>query len=152
MRLIEEQARQRRVPLGPRLRHRQPQGLDDGEAGRQGQRQLRVPRLAARGAEGAACARPARRSSPIAKDVKIQVEFNPQTVAGYRLIGYENRLLRHEDFNDDKKDAGEIGSGHSVTALYEIVPVGVEMRRRQRRSAEVPDAGGHASRASVTSC
>jgi Ca-activated chloride channel homolog len=63
----------------------------------------------------------------IAKDVKIQVEFNPKTVAGYRLIGYENRVLKHEDFNDDKKDAGDIGEGHSVTALYEIVPVGVEM-------------------------
>jgi Ca-activated chloride channel family protein len=63
----------------------------------------------------------------IAKDVKIQVEFNPKAVSGYRLIGYENRLLRHEDFNDDKKDAGEIGAGHSVTALYEIVPAGVEM-------------------------
>ncbi len=61
----------------------------------------------------------------IAKDVKIQVEFNPKTVAGYRLIGYENRVLRHEDFNDDMKDAGEIGAGHSVTALYEIVPAGV---------------------------
>jgi len=60
----------------------------------------------------------------IAKDVKIQVEFNPATVAGYRLIGYENRLLAKEDFNDDKKDAGEIGAGHTVTALYEIVPVG----------------------------
>ena len=59
--------------------------------------------------------------------MKIQVEFNPKAVAGYRLIGYENRMLRHEDFNDDKKDAGEIGAGHSVTALYEIVPVGVEM-------------------------
>ena len=52
----------------------------------------------------------------IAKDVKIQVEFNPQTVAAYRLIGYENRLLKAEDFNDDRKDAGEIGAGHSVTA------------------------------------
>jgi Ca-activated chloride channel homolog len=61
----------------------------------------------------------------VAKDVKLQVEFNPQTVAGYRLIGYENRLMRDEDFNDDKKDAGEIGAGHSVTALYEIVPAGV---------------------------
>ena len=60
----------------------------------------------------------------IAKDVKIQVEFNPALVAGYRLIGYENRLLADKDFNDDKKDAGEIGAGHSVTALYEIVPVG----------------------------
>lgn len=60
----------------------------------------------------------------IAKDVKIQVEFNPAKVQSYRLIGYENRKLKKEDFNDDKKDAGEIGSGHSVTALYEITPVG----------------------------
>jgi Ca-activated chloride channel family protein len=60
----------------------------------------------------------------IAKDVKIQVEFNPHQVAGYRLIGYENRMLRTEDFNDDTKDAGEIGAGHTVTALYEIVPAG----------------------------
>jgi Ca-activated chloride channel family protein len=63
----------------------------------------------------------------IAKDVKIQVEFNPREVGAYRLIGYENRLLDHQDFNDDKKDAGEIGAGHSVTALYEIVPVGVSL-------------------------
>jgi Ca-activated chloride channel family protein len=63
----------------------------------------------------------------IAKDVKIQVEFNPREVAAYRLIGYENRLLRNQDFNDDKKDAGEIGAGHSVTALYEIVPVGEQV-------------------------
>ncbi len=61
---------------------------------------------------------------PIAKDVKIQVEFNPATVSEYRLIGYENRLLNREDFNNDKVDAGEIGSGHTVTAIYEIVPVG----------------------------
>jgi Ca-activated chloride channel family protein len=60
----------------------------------------------------------------IAKDVKIQVEFNPAHVSAYRLIGYENRLLRKEDFNDDTKDAGEIGAGHTVTALYEIVPAG----------------------------
>lgn len=62
----------------------------------------------------------------VAKDVKLQLEFNPQFVKAYRLIGYENRMLRNEDFNDDKKDAGEMGSGHTVTALYEIVPVGVE--------------------------
>jgi Ca-activated chloride channel family protein len=62
----------------------------------------------------------------IAKDVKLQIEFNPARVQAYRLIGYENRLLAAEDFNDDKKDAGELGSGHTVTALYEIVPVGVE--------------------------
>ena len=60
----------------------------------------------------------------IAKDVKIQVEFNPRAVAGYRLIGYENRLLRDRDFNDDRVDAGEIGAGHTVTALYEVVPAG----------------------------
>jgi Ca-activated chloride channel family protein len=60
----------------------------------------------------------------IAKDVKIQVEFNPTQVTSYRLIGYEKRLLRKEDFNNDKIDAGEIGAGHTVTALYEVVPVG----------------------------
>ena len=60
----------------------------------------------------------------IAKDVKIQVDFNPARVHSYRLIGYENRLLKNQDFSDDSKDAGEIGSGHSVTALYELVPAG----------------------------
>ncbi len=63
----------------------------------------------------------------IAKDVKIQVEFNPAEVNAYRLIGYENRVLEHQDFNDDTKDAGEIGSGHTVTALFEVVPTGVDM-------------------------
>ncbi len=62
----------------------------------------------------------------IAKDVKLQIEFNPTKVAAYRLIGYENRMLKKEDFNDDKKDAGELGAGHTVTALYEIIPVGVK--------------------------
>jgi Ca-activated chloride channel family protein len=61
---------------------------------------------------------------PIAKDVKIQVEFNPQRVSSYRLIGYEDRIMAKEDFNDDAKQAGVIGAGHAVTALYEIVPVG----------------------------
>jgi Ca-activated chloride channel family protein len=60
----------------------------------------------------------------IAKDVKFQVEFNPARVKSYRLIGYENRILNDEDFNDDRKDAGEMGSGHNVTALYELVPAG----------------------------
>jgi len=63
----------------------------------------------------------------IAKDVKIQVEFNPSQVSGYRLIGYEKRLLAKEDFNDDTKDAGEIGAGHAVTALYEVVPAGTDL-------------------------
>jgi Ca-activated chloride channel family protein len=60
----------------------------------------------------------------VAKDVKIQVEFNPAKVGAYRLIGYENRLLERQDFNDDRKDAGEIGAGHTITALYELVPPG----------------------------
>jgi len=64
----------------------------------------------------------------IAKDVKIQVEFNPAEVLEYRLIGYENRMLAREDFNNDKVDAGEIGAGHRVTALYEVVPVGAKGR------------------------
>jgi Ca-activated chloride channel family protein len=63
----------------------------------------------------------------IAKDVKLQIEFNPRHVQAFRLIGYENRVLAHQDFNDDKKDAGEIGAGHTVTALYEVVPPGVPL-------------------------
>ena len=87
----------------------------------------------------------------VAKDVKIQVEWNPARVRAYRLIGYENRMLRNEDFTDDKKDAGEVGSGHSVTALYEIVPVGTttdvtirvpDSLRYQRRTAEPSPAAG----------
>jgi Ca-activated chloride channel family protein len=64
----------------------------------------------------------------IAKDVKFQIEFNPAKVESYRLIGYENRLLNDEDFNDDRKDAGEMGSGHNVTALYELIPSGSDER------------------------
>jgi len=87
----------------------------------------------------------------VAKDVKIQVEWNPARVRAYRLIGYENRLLRNEDFTDDTKDAGEVGSGHSVTALYEVVPVGVntdvtirmpDSLRYQRRSVQQNSAAG----------
>jgi Ca-activated chloride channel family protein len=70
----------------------------------------------------------------LAKDVKLQVEFNPQRVESYRLIGYENRMLRKEDFDDDRKDAGEIGAGHSVTALYEVVPRG----SRERSTTDEP--------------
>ncbi len=62
----------------------------------------------------------------VAKDVKLQIEFNPAKVQAYRLVGYESRLLNNEDFNDDTKDAGEMGVGHTVTAFYEVVPVGVE--------------------------
>jgi len=80
----------------------------------------------------------------IAKDVKIQMEFNPQTVSGYRLIGYETRQLNREDFNNDKVDAGEIGAGHTVTAIYEISPVGADsglvdpLRYQTSKSKKVP--------------
>ena|GEM_PF-1483165 len=70
----------------------------------------------------------------IAKDVKIQVDFNPAHVSGYRLLGYENRKLRDEDFHNDAVDAGDIGAGHTVTALYEIVPAGVRMPQAVDRS------------------
>lgn len=62
----------------------------------------------------------------IAKDVKLQIKFNPEKIQAYRLIGYENRMLAKEDFNNDQKDAGELGSGHTVTALYEIIPAGMQ--------------------------
>ncbi len=75
----------------------------------------------------------------IAKDVKIQVEFNPAEVKAYRLVGYENRLLAKEDFNDDTKDAGEIGAGHTVTALYELVPAGVGEEAAALAAADRPD-------------
>jgi len=86
----------------------------------------------------------------VAKDVKIQVEFNPNTVSAFRLIGYENRVLAHEDFNDDGKDAGDIGAGHSMTALYEIVPAGVPLdagsvdplKYQQPRAASAAAANG----------
>ena len=84
---------------------------------------------------------------PIANDVKIQVEFNPATVAEYRLIGYETRALRREDFNNDRVDAGEIGAGHAVTAIYEVTPVGSpavlhDALRYAGRAAEPPVAAG----------
>ena len=74
----------------------------------------------------------------VAKDVKLQVEFNPRVVAAYRLVGYENRLLAREDFNDDRKDAGDIGAGRAVTALYEADPRRGAGRRRASRSPEIP--------------
>ena len=85
----------------------------------------------------------------IAKDVKIQVEFNPAQVSEYRLIGYETRALKREDFNNDKVDAGEIGSGHSVTAIYEITPVGapkfVDDLRYQKPETQPAPASGAGS-------
>ena len=77
----------------------------------------------------------------IAKDVKVQVDFNPAKVAAYRLIGYENRVMANQDFANDAKDAGEIGAGHHVTALYELVPAGKEPLIAKRRGVEVRPAG-----------
>jgi Ca-activated chloride channel family protein len=87
---------------------------------------------------------------PIADDVKVQVEFNPGKVLAYRLVGYETRMLRREDFRDDKVDAGDIGAGHSVTAIYEIVPVGamasmvdpLRYQTERPRPAKAPAAAG----------
>ena len=81
----------------------------------------------------------------VAKDVKIQVEFNPAEVAAYRLVGYENRVMANRDFHDDRKTAGDMGAGHAVTALYELVPAnGGERhgRRRERPAAEVSAGAG----------
>jgi Ca-activated chloride channel homolog len=83
---------------------------------------------------------------PIAKDVKLQVEFNPATVAEYRLVGYETRALNREDFNNDKVDAGDVGSGHTVTAIYEITPVDsdaklIDESRYAARNEKAPSRG-----------
>jgi Ca-activated chloride channel family protein len=85
---------------------------------------------------------------PIADDVKIQVEFNPALVAEYRLIGYETRMLRREDFNNDKVDAGDIGAGHTVTAIYEMTPAGAKQRQidplryqSEREKSKAPASG-----------
>lgn len=92
----------------------------------------------------------------IAKDVKIQIEFNPAKVGRYRLLGYENRMLAKEDFNDDRKDAGEIGAGHTVTALYEIIPAGVAdepvvtEKLKYQPAAEAPPAAAPVPAATVT--
>ena len=77
----------------------------------------------------------------IAKDVKLQVEWNPAEVASYRLIGYENRILAHTDFNDDTKDAGEIGAGHNVTAIYEVVPAGSKAATKKLDELKYQDGG-----------
>jgi Ca-activated chloride channel family protein len=87
---------------------------------------------------------------PIADDVKVQVEFNPTQVAEYRLIGYETRMLRREDFKDDRVDAGDIGAGHTVTALYEVTPVRAKRRQidplryQSERDGPLPSTGAAA--------
>lgn len=88
----------------------------------------------------------------VAKDVKLQIEFNPSKVQAYRLVGYETRLLNREDFNDDTKDAGEMGAGHTVTAFYEVIPVGVKsnllgnvdpLKYQKETKADLPSYGLH---------
>ena len=118
------EGQERRLPQRARLRHGQPQGRHAREARRQGERPLRLHRHASRRPSKVLVEEMGATLVTIAKDVKIQVEFNPAKVAAYRLIGYENRMLQAQDFDDDTKDAGEIGAGHHVTALYEIVPAG----------------------------
>ena len=90
---------------------------------------------------------------PIAKDVKIQIEWNPARIAEYRLIGYESRVLKREDFNNDRVDAGDIGSGHSVTAIYEVTPVGqpriVDQLRYGKAQSASADAAAPAPRKTV---
>lgn len=86
----------------------------------------------------------------IAKDVKIQIEFNPQLVKAYRLIGYENRLLKNEDFDNDAKDAGDIGAGHTVTALYEIVPKGVDLESSSESSLKYQTVKSETAKVATT--
>ena len=148
--LHRRQAQDRDLSLDPRRRRGQSQRRADAAAGAGRQRQRRLHRLA--------CSKRARRMSeelsstlfPIANDVKIQVEFNPARVAEYRLIGYETRMLKREDFNDDKVDAGDIGAGHTVTAIYEITPVGAKQRQldplRYQQERERPAAPATARR------
>jgi len=85
----------------------------------------------------------------VAKDVKLQIEFNPARVADYRLIGYENRLLANEDFNNDRKDAGELGAGHTVMALYELVPVGTAQPLIDPLKYQLPQAKAGSTAAEV---
>ena len=125
--MIEEKAQERRLPHGARLRHGQLQGRELEQLADHGNGHyayIDTSQEAARfsSSSGATLV-------TVAKDVKLQVEFNPTKVEAYRLIGYENRVLKNQDFNDDRKDAGDMGAGHTVTALYEIVPVGADRAR-----------------------
>ena len=151
----------RRHAVDDRLRHGQLQGRADGAARRQGQRQQLLHRHARRRRSACSSSSSASTLEVVAKDVKLQVDFDPTQVARYRLIGYENRDVADDDFRNDKVDAGEIGAGHQVTALYEIElrdgeracaararahpPQGA--RRRQKRPNRVPD--GRAARRDV---
>jgi Ca-activated chloride channel family protein len=86
----------------------------------------------------------------IAKDVKIQLDFNPKHISAYRLLGYENRKLDNQDFRDDRKDAGEVGAGHTVTAFYELVPTGVTPPNNVGRESEFVERKSNAAADSPT--
>ena len=131
-RLIEAKRDERRLPHRPRLRHGQPQGRDDGEARRQGQRQLRLHRLARTRRARCSSSEMGATLVTIAKDVKIQVEFNPAKVGAYRLIGYENRLLRNAGLQRRQEGRRRDRRRAHVTALYEIVPPGEDDRHGRR--------------------
>ena len=147
-------------PVGARLRQRQLQRRADAGAGAERQRRRRLHRHARTKRATCWSTRSPSTLFPIANDVKIQVEFNPARVAEYRLIGYETRMLNREDFNNDKVDAGEIGSGHTVTAIYEIdagrraarsTTCAIRSRKAQRPPLRAPAANSR-SCAFATNC
>ena len=119
--------KERRVPERARLRHGQLQGFDSRETRGSGQRRTTPTSTPSTEARKVLVEEMSGTLVTVAKDVKIQVDFNPARVEAYRLIGYENRVLRTEDFNNDAKDAGDMGAGHTVTALFEVVPKGGEI-------------------------
>ena len=149
--LIEQEREERHFPVRARRRHRQPEGLDDGEAGRQGERKLLLSRFAARGTQGARATKRAARSKTIAKDVKIQVEFNPREVAAYRLIGYENRLLQQRGLQrrpegcrrDRRRSFGDRAlrnraDGVEVDSVRRLIRLKVSTRPAARREPPHP--------------
>ena len=153
---IKAKRDERRVPVGARLRAGQSRRRHDAGAGAERQRQCQPTSTASRKPRRCWSRTIGGTLETIAKDVKIQVEFNPAVVAEYRLIGYETRALNREDFNNDKVDAGEIGAGTTVTAIYEITPVGsgAELDRSAalRQPTRRPPACGRAARSASSRC
>ena len=150
--LRRREAQDRRLPVGLRLRARQLQRRDDADPGPDRERHGGLCRRAWTRRGSCSATTSPRSLFPIADDVKIQVEFNPARVSEYRLIGYETRLLNREDFNNDRVDAGEVGAGASVTALYEITPVGRAGRRSIRCATSPSGRPRRAATASSPSC
>ena len=146
--LVKQQRADRHHPDRARLRHRQPERPDDGGGQRRRQRHLRRDQQRARRPTGTSAERMLSTLVHVAKNMKIQVEFNPARVVAYRLLGYEDRAVADSDFRNDTVDGGEVGAGHRVTALYELVLTGTGAcptfgrraagRRRARRRTAVP--------------